>query len=35
VTTLADELKTNPYLGYIRRERGVEGPPGFSWTAGT
>ena len=35
VTTLADELKTNPYLGYIRRERGIDGPPGFSWTAGT
>ncbi len=35
VTTLAIELQTNPYLGYIRRERGIEGPPGFSWTSGT
>ena len=35
VTTLEHELKTNPYLAYIRRERGIEGPPGFSWTAGT
>ena len=35
MTTLEAELRTNPFLGYIRRERGIEGPPGFSWTAGT
>lgn len=35
VTTLSEELKTNPYLGYIRRERGIDGPQGFSWTTGT
>lgn len=35
VTTLATELQTNPYLGYIRRERGIDGPPGFSWAPGT
>ena len=35
VTTLEHELKTNPYLAYIRRERGIEGPPGFSWAPGT
>lgn len=35
VTTLEQELLTNPFLGYLRRERGIAGPPGFSWTAGT
>ena len=35
MTTLAKELQTNPFLGYIRRERGIPGPPGFRWTAGT
>ena len=35
VTTIQHELKTNPYLGYIRKERGLSGPPGYSWTAGT
>jgi glyoxylase-like metal-dependent hydrolase (beta-lactamase superfamily II) len=35
MTTLDTELKTNPFLGYIRRERGIDGPPGLSWTAGT
>lgn len=35
MTTLDKELKTNPFLGYIRRERGIPGPPGFAWTAGT
>lgn len=35
VTTLEHELKTNPYLAYIRRECGIEGPPGFSWAPGT
>ena len=35
VTTLEHELKTNPFLGYLRRERGMSGPPGFSWAPGT
>ena len=35
MTTLSAELSTNPYLGYIRRERGIDGPPGFSWAPGT
>ena len=35
MTTLAAELQTNPFLGYIRRERGIAGPPGLSWTTGT
>jgi glyoxylase-like metal-dependent hydrolase (beta-lactamase superfamily II) len=35
VTTLGEELKTNPFLGYIRREKGIEGPPGIRWAPGT
>ena len=35
MTTLAHELKTNPFLGYIRKERGIEGGQGFSWAPGT
>ena len=35
VTTLQAELETNPFLGYLRRERGVAGPPGMSWAPGT
>lgn len=35
VTTLAHELKTNPFLAYLRREKGMSGPPGFSWAPGT
>lgn len=35
VTTLERELKTNPFLGYLRRERGVSGPPGLAWAPGT
>jgi glyoxylase-like metal-dependent hydrolase (beta-lactamase superfamily II) len=35
VTTLDHELKTNPFLGYLRRERGIEGPPGICWAQGT
>ncbi|MBJ94553.1 MAG: hydroxyacylglutathione hydrolase [Rickettsiales bacterium] len=35
VTTLEHELLTNPFLGYLRSELGIAGPPGFSWTAGT
>jgi len=34
VTTLQRELKTNPFLGYIRKERGIAGPPGYAWTSG-
>ena len=35
MTTLEAELKTNPFLGYLRRERNIPGPPGFSWAPGT
>lgn len=35
VTTLGKELKTNPFLGYLRRERGIEGPRGMRWAPGT
>ncbi|RME27117.1 MAG: MBL fold metallo-hydrolase [Deltaproteobacteria bacterium] len=35
MTTLDHELRTNPFLGYIRRERGISGPPGFRWAPGT
>lgn len=35
VTTLATELVNNPFLGYLRRERGLQGPPGYSWAPGT
>lgn len=35
VTTLGQELHTNPFLGYLRRERGIEGPPGLRWAPGT
>lgn len=35
VTTLGHELKTNPFLGYLRREKGVEGPRGIRWAPGT
>ncbi len=31
VTTLAAELVGNPFLGFIRLERGIQGAPGFSW----
>lgn len=31
VTTLAQELKTNPFLGYLRRERGIPGGPDYAW----
>ena len=34
-TTLERELKTNPFLGYIRRERGIPGPSGMRWAPGT
>ncbi|MCC6873964.1 MAG: MBL fold metallo-hydrolase [Sandaracinaceae bacterium] len=31
VTTLEEELRNNPFLGYIRKERGIPGPPGLRW----
>ena len=31
MTTLDKELKTNPFLGYIRKERGISGPAGINW----
>lgn len=31
ITTLETELKNNPYLGYLRKERNLEGPPGYPW----
>ena len=34
-TTLGRELATNPFLGYLRRERGMDGPPGIRWAPGT
>lgn len=34
-TTLEQELHTNPFLGYLRRERGIPGPPGIRWAPGT
>lgn len=35
VTTLEQELKTNPYLDYLRRERGVEPPSDWSLSLGS
>lgn len=35
MTTLDAELKSNPFLGYLRRERGVDGPAGMRWAPGT
>ena len=35
VTTLAAELVGNPFLGYIRRERGIQGAASLSWAPGT
>ena len=34
MTTLGHELKNNPFLGFIRKERGISGAPSYSWTAG-
>lgn len=31
VTTLDRELKTNPFLGYLRQERGLPGGSPFNW----
>lgn len=35
MTTLERELRTNPFLGYLRRERGLPGPQGIRWAPGT
>jgi hydroxyacylglutathione hydrolase len=35
MTTLGRELQSNPFLGYLRRERGISGPPGIRWAVGT
>ena len=35
MTTLGAELRSNPFLGYIRRERGIAGAPGYQWAPGT
>lgn len=35
VTTLGHELATNPFLGFLRRERGIPGPAGIRWAPGT
>ncbi len=35
MTTIGEELRTNPFLGYLRRERGIDGPPGLRWAPGT
>ena len=35
VTTLERELQTNPFLAYLRRERGMPGGRGISWAPGT
>ena len=34
MTILGEELKNNPFLGYIRDERGIAGAPGFPWMPG-
>jgi glyoxylase-like metal-dependent hydrolase (beta-lactamase superfamily II) len=34
-TTLGQELRTNPFLGYLRLERGIPGPRGVRWAPGT
>lgn len=35
MTTIGQELRTNPFLGYLRKERGIDGPPGLRWAPGT
>ena len=35
VTTLERELKTNPFLGYLRRERGIPEGHSLAWAPGT
>ena len=34
-TTLADELRSNPFLAFLRRERGLPAGPSYSWAPGT
>ena len=34
MTTIGEELINNPFLGYIRDERGIAGAPGFPWMLG-
>jgi len=34
-TTLGKELRTNPFLGYLRKERGLPGSTGIRWAPGT
>jgi glyoxylase-like metal-dependent hydrolase (beta-lactamase superfamily II) len=34
-TTLAAELATNPFLAYLRRERGMPAGPSYRWAPGT
>ena len=35
VTTLGEELESNPFLGYLRRERGMPEGPSMRWAPGT
>lgn len=35
MTTIERELRGNPFLGFIRRERGLPGGPGLRWAPGT
>lgn len=35
VTTIGHELETNPFLGYLRRERGMPAGPSIRWAPGT
>ncbi len=34
-TTLGEELRTNPFLAYLRRERGMPAGPSLRWAPGT
>jgi hypothetical protein len=34
MTTLGEELASNPFLGFLRKERGIAGPPGVRWAPG-
>lgn len=34
-TTIGEELRTNPFLGYLRRERGLPVGPTMRWAPGT
>lgn len=35
MTTLEHELRTNPFLAFLRRERGMDGTVGVRWAPGT